>query len=168
MIWKNILLVAFFMIGVFVGDGSLSAQSDRIDPLPDFTYWDASGAEGHFYDLQTAYILLYLNNPDCDICRQVSDSLAVSSVVDEFIEAKKITVLGLCPDSDTTRWKSHPTHLSPAWINACDKDLSVLLNDRYDVKHIPALYLLDRQKRLLLKDTSVKEMEAYLSQSQEK
>ena len=47
------------------------------------------------------------------------------------------------------------------WINSYDKELTVLTEECYDLKAMPALYLLDKDKKVLLKDATVKEIEDY-------
>ena len=47
------------------------------------------------------------------------------------------------------------------WINGYD-DGTIITNKRlYDIKAIPTLYLLDKNKRIILKDTSLEEIENY-------
>ncbi len=167
MIFKNFRQVWLLLLILITLDCiSLSARTEKEAPLPDFTYLLASGKEGTLWGISADYTLIYLNNTDCDICRHLSDSLAASPVISRMVGLKTLTVLGLYPDSDTAAWKARPTHLLPAWINACDVNLSVVMDDRYDVKHIPSLYLLDRQKKFLLKDVSVRELERFLQGKQ--
>ncbi len=43
-------------------------------------------------------------------------------------------------------------HDSLRWINGYDKELTVLERELYDLKAMPTLYLLDKDKKVLLKD----------------
>ena len=49
------------------------------------------------------------------------------------------------------------------WINGYDKELTVLDRELYDLKAMPTLYLLDKDKKVLLKDAPVEQVEQYLA-----
>jgi hypothetical protein len=47
------------------------------------------------------------------------------------------------------------------WIHAYDNGM-ILTNKRvYDIKMLPTIYLLDENKRIILKDTSLDEIESF-------
>ena len=48
------------------------------------------------------------------------------------------------------------------WIKAYDGSGKILENELYDLGAYPALYLLDRKQRVLLKETDVANIEFYL------
>ena len=50
----------------------------------------------------------------------------------------------------------------PGWIDAYDAEQTILNQNLYDLKAIPTLYLLDKDKKVLLKDASVGQIEVYL------
>ena len=50
------------------------------------------------------------------------------------------------------------------WINGYDKELTVRNRELYDLKAMPTLYLLDKDKKVLLKDAPVEQVEQYLAQ----
>mgnify|MGYP002527024690 FL=1 len=52
------------------------------------------------------------------------------------------------------------------WINGYDKKQTIEQNNLYDLKAIPTLYLLDKDKTVLLKDVTTKEIEEYLQNIQ--
>jgi len=49
------------------------------------------------------------------------------------------------------------------WIHAYDKGMEITQRRLYDIKAIPTLYLLDKEKKVLLKDTSVEALESFFS-----
>jgi hypothetical protein len=71
--------------------------------------------------------------------------------------------LALYPDSDLAAWDKHREQIPSAWINAYDKDQRITLDELYDLKAIPMLYLLDGQKKVLIRDGKVKQVEQLLS-----
>ena len=48
------------------------------------------------------------------------------------------------------------------WINGYDKKLVIKEKNLYDLKAIPTLYLLDKDKKVLLKDATVAQIDQYL------
>lgn len=118
----------------------------------DFTYTLVSGKRFRLHKLSADYTILFINNPGCPMCRDVKDALNSSPMISAGIERGDIKVLMLYPDEDLTEWKSRLSEIPASWINSYD-DGCVLTRDRlYDLRAIPSLYLLDRDKRVLLKD----------------
>ena len=48
------------------------------------------------------------------------------------------------------------------WINSYDKSVSLKNDEIYDLKAIPTLYLLNKEKKVLLKDATVAQIDQYL------
>lgn len=120
----------------------------------DFRYTLADGTTRRMYDLKADYLLLFINNPGCDMCRQLREELEASPMVRSRIERGELCVLALCPDADLTEWKANRDRIPASWINAYDKDTRLLQDSLYDLRAVPSLYLLDRDKRVLVKDAS--------------
>ena len=55
----------------------------------------------------------------------------------------------------------HRNEIPDGWINSYDKELTVLTEECYDLKAMPTLYLLDKDKKVLLKDAAVRDIEDY-------
>ena len=132
----------------------------------DFTYTLASGATGTLYGIKADYTILFFNNPDCPACKQMREEISASPLLTRGIEEGKIKVLAVYPDEDLTAWRNYRKHIPSEWINAYDATLTLRNGELYDLKAIPTLYLLDRDKRVLLKDClSVGQMVDFLEQA---
>lgn len=126
----------------------------------DFRYTLASGASGTLYGLDAEYVLLFVNNPDCPMCREIREEIAASPMLSEMIERGRLRVLALYPDEDLAAWRNYADRIPPKWINAYDRGCVIREEGTYDFHAIPALYLFDRDKRVLVKDsTSVPQIE---------
>lgn len=133
----------------------------------DFNYITMQGRLGSLYGIKTDYTLVYFNNPGCHMCREVSDAMKASERITYMVRNSRLTILGLYPDDDIELWKSYKDDIPSEWINARDPGSIIQETDLYDLKAIPSLYLLDRDKKVLLKDcTDVREIEAVLSRLQ--
>lgn len=120
----------------------------------DFRYTLASGATGTLYGLKAEYVLLFINNPGCPMCRDIREAITASPMLSEMIERGRLKVLALYPDEDLTEWRNYRSQIPPTWINAYDAGCKIRNNDLYDLGAIPALYLFDREKRVLVKDST--------------
>lgn len=124
-----------------------------------FTYTLAGGSAGTLHRTRAEYTLLYFHNPDCPDCNRTKEVLEYSDVIDGMRAAGKLKILALYPDGDVQEWKTCEAVIPPGWINARDgsPDL-VVRNKLYAIRATPSLYLLDRDKQVILKDATVNEV----------
>lgn len=120
----------------------------------DFRYTLASGATGTLYGVKAEYVLLFINNPGCTMCKQIREQIGSSPMLSEMIERGRLKVVALYPDEDLTEWKAYRDHIPASWINGYDAGCVVREKGLYDLHAIPALYLLDADKRVLVKDST--------------
>lgn len=144
------------------------ASQNRIGRMSnDFRYTTRNGRQYHMHDLKADYTILFINNPGCPMCREVIESLRSSRIIDSLLGARRLQVLAIYPDEDLTEWRKHMPDMDPRWINGYDRGCRISENELYDLKAIPALYLLSSDKTVLVKDsTSVPEIEASICSSE--
>lgn len=128
----------------------------------DFTYLTINGKQGSLYRLNTDFILLYFNNPDCKACKEATAFLEESSAIRQLLKQQTLSILAVYPDEDVSSWQAYKGDIPPLWINARNAGGEVRNKLIYDLKAIPSLYLLDKQKTVLLKDADVKTVVDYL------
>jgi hypothetical protein len=131
----------------------------------DFYYTTADGESHRMYDLKADYLIIFISNPGCPMCREVKEQITTSPMLQELIERKELKVLVIYPDTDLEAWREHLQDYPASWINGYDADQRIEKERLYDLKAIPALYLLDKQKRVMAKDcTDVAYIEKLLSE----
>ena len=131
------------------------AMQNRIgERANDFRYTLASGATGTLYGVKAEYVLLFINNPGCPMCKQLREQIGGSPMLSEMIERGRLKVVALYPDEDLAEWREYRGHIPPSWINGYDAGCVVREKSLYDLHAIPTLYLLDRDKRVLVKDST--------------
>lgn len=135
-------------------DLEMASQNRLGHRANDFRYTLASGATGRLYGVKAEYTLLFINNPGCPMCKQLREQLAGSPMLTEMIERGRLKVLALYPDEDLTEWKAYREHIPASWINGYDAGCVLREKGVYDLTAIPSLYLLDRDKRVLVKDST--------------
>ena len=140
------------------------AMKNRVgQPAADFEYTLADGKRGTLYGAEAPFTLVYINNPDCHACEEILQALSVSRVVSNQLDAGKLKIVAIYPDEDLAAWRKHLPDVPAQWINGYDAGLAMRKQESYDLRAIPSLYLLDKDKKVLLRDcTSVDMIEAYL------
>lgn len=124
----------------------------------DFVYTLDSGKQGRMYDLKAEYTLLFFYNPDCHTCSDIKQAMQRSLRLKDMVESGRMKVLTLYPDEDVTLWRQRLPEMSDAWVNGYDKGQVLTLEQRYDLSSIPSFYLLDKDKKVLLKDADWKQV----------
>ncbi|MCD8033376.1 MAG: DUF5106 domain-containing protein [Alistipes sp.] len=135
-------------------DLEMAMQNRLGHPANDFRYTLASGASGTLYGLRAEYILLFINNPGCPMCRDIREAISSSPMLSMMIERGQLKVLAIYPDEDLGEWHDYRDHIPASWINAYDKGCVIREKSLYDLHAIPAMYLLDSRKRVLVKDST--------------
>ena len=161
------LYVVFLLYVVEHGDASLSdfarykhhyeliAKNQVGSRASDFSFVQQNGLRGTLYGIESNYTVLFFNDPICQECNQVKRQLENNYAT---FEQKGIRVVAVYIDSEVAVWKKAVYHTSWLSVYAEDVDRKQL----YNVRALPTLYLLDKQKRVLLKDVSVEKLIKYL------
>ena len=133
-------------------DLQLAKQNRVGHEANDFVYTTRDGRRHRLYGLQGDFTLIYFNNPGCAMCGEVTAALQRSPVISQAVAEGRLKVLTLYPDEDLKAWRSHISSLPREWINGYDHGCVINRTQSYDLRAIPSLYLLDAEKRVLLKD----------------
>lgn len=132
-----------------------------------FMFTLASGKSEMLSKINNEYILLFFNNPDCEICREIKEQIIASPILVDFQrqetnKQKRLVVLSIYTDEDLATWRKYLPEYPSSWINGYDKKLNIRSHEQYDLKVIPTLYLLGHKKRIILKDVPFRTVEHYL------
>ena len=73
-------------------------------------------------------------------------------MLNELTELGRLRTIAIYPDADLAVWRSYQPNMPSAWISGYDAGEVISRERLYDLRAIPALYLLDSQKRVLVKD----------------
>lgn len=132
----------------------------------DFRYQRAGGRETTLLataDLERKPLLLLFYDPDCDHCRQTIERLAAMPMLRRLVEEERLAVLAVYTEGDEPLWEATRNQLPEEWIVGMDVS-GVRDNMLYDLKAMPAIYLLDAQCHVVLKDANVAQILAKLAQ----
>ena len=120
----------------------------------DFIYVTRTGARGRLSDISSPYTLLVFSDPDCARCRENMPQLVASKALKDG----RVRVLVVYPDADTSLWRQAKPDLPSNWTDAYSPEGEVMHRPLYHLPRLPALYLLDAEKHVLVKDGSLEEV----------
>lgn len=128
----------------------------------DLAYTLSSGATGRLSDIRAEYTLLMFYNPGCAECARVEEYILHSEVFGPLTASGRMKVLAIYPDEDAAAWREHLPRMPQGWTVG-HAPMERGGTAAYDLPGIPALYLLDRNKKVLAKDRPAEAIEAQLA-----
>lgn len=134
------------------------------DKAADFAFTLRNGRVMHLYDIDSDYTILFFSNPGCTNCREVMESLQSLPGIDNLIADKALAVANVYPDEDLGEWIKYSEIYPKNWFNGYDHLLAVNNTPLYNLRAIPSVYLLDKEKRIILKDVPTDFLLQYLQQ----
>jgi len=130
----------------------------------DFSYTLINRDSGTLYGVKTNYTILFFKDPECEDCTALAKLLATSSTINGLIEQGKMTILTVYTGDDIESWEKHASEIPASWIYSFDEAQKIVSEEIYDIKRYPTLYLLDKDKKVLLKDVGLQKIEEYIAQ----
>lgn len=118
----------------------------------DFRFSDARGRIRSLYDIKADYIILFFSNPGCTACMDIINTLKSMPAVAQGIASGRMAVLNIYIDEDLKAWKEYMPVYPEQWYNGYDPDYVIRTDVLYNVRAIPSLYLLDKDKNVIMKD----------------
>lgn len=131
----------------------------------DFSFALADGTKQKLSDTKAKYTFLMFYDPDCSHCKETIHQLRDTPQLVQLFDQLQVQVLAIDPWGDRAKWKAYQTELSDKWINGFDSDSKILSFNLYDLKASPTIYLLDENKKVLLKDTYLEPVIQYFVQT---
>ncbi len=137
------------------------------DRATDFTYYLPDGTRRTLTSTQVKNdrLLLMFYDPECESCHEVLLRMAADRTLAEAIKAGRVSVLAVYTEGNDEAWRKALPDMPEGWTVGTDRE-AVKQGALYDLKAMPSLYLLDGQKRVLLKDAAyarIREMLDFLS-----
>lgn len=121
----------------------------------DFRFATPEASENRLHSFRSGEpLLLVFYDPDCRHCTEVIDRLREMSGLPQ--------VLAVCVEAPAKRWEQTRDSLPESWIKAYDRS-EVMANDIYIIRSMPSLYLLDGDRRVLLKNPSIDKLQNRLN-----
>ena len=130
--------------------------------VPDFEITDIRGRKHRLSGVKADHIMLFFSNPGCHSCQEIIDMLGSRAYIDPMIASGKLAVVNVYIDEDLDLWKSHEAEYPRNWLNGYDSKGLINGGELYYVRAIPSLYLLDGERRVIMKDAPVERVLEYM------
>ena len=113
------------------------------------------------YDTTTDYTVLFIYDPDCGHCRDAAP------VLKKFQEAHRseVSVFAAAVAGDAAKWKAYVKEFGLGeWLNGFDySGQHQRIRERFDAQTTPAVYLIDKDKKIVARRLPVEELERFLA-----
>lgn len=131
-------------------------------PAPDFEIPDTQGQPVKLSGIDSEYTLLIFWSSECGHCLQM---LPKAKALYEAQNPKRYEVVAVSIDTSRAGWMQVVNEEKLNWINASElKGFDGKSADMYNIYATPTMFLLDRDKKIVSKPISYRELEAALKQ----
>lgn len=139
-------------------------QKNRAGALvPDFQILWADGTKSSLYDIESEYLILYFQNPDCPSCTEMRERIALNDDLNQAIDQGKIKLVTIYFETDEALWRRYlQNKANPRYMHGWDYQHTIEDQQLYDLRVIPYMFLLDKDKRVIKKDLPGDEISDYL------
>ncbi len=136
-------------------EAQMCAMNPRGSIAPDFAITLRNGTQVRMHSVKAERTLLFFSNPGCQNCREIIDALKTDSKVQSMVGEGRLAVINVYIDEDLKAWRDYMPVYPKEWLNGYDAAHIIREDVLYCIRAIPSLYLLDADKRILLKDPPV-------------
>ncbi|MGM9785900.1 MAG: DUF5106 domain-containing protein [Candidatus Cryptobacteroides sp.] len=133
-------------------DASMCSMNRIGTKAADFRFSDNRGRISTLYGIKAEWILLFFSNPGCEACMEIINSIKASANIADMIACGKLAVVNIYIDEDIEAWRSYMPIYPKEWYNGFDPDFVIRTDLLYNVRAIPSLYVLDKDKTVVMKD----------------
>ena len=138
--------------GKYAYQARMTALNREGTVAADFRFADRNGRIHSLHGINAPMTLLFFSNPGCDACMEIIKVLSGHEGIASMIADGRLAVLNIYIDEDIQAWREYMPIYPEQWYNGFDPDLVIRGETLYNVRAIPSLYLLDHEKRVILKD----------------
>ena len=143
-------------------DAEMCSRNPIGSVATDFPFTDIRGRVLTLHGIQADYTLLIFGNPGCNACRELMENMQGLPQATSAIAEGRLKVVDVFIDPEIDEWKAQAADFPRDWICGYDHRLAITEERIYSVRGIPSLYLLDKDKKILLKDAPQENVLAFL------
>lgn len=133
-------------------------------PAADFSFTDLKGRTRTLYGVKAEYTVLFFSNPGCPACHEIVEAVKALQNVEDAIAGGRLAIVNVYIDEEVDKWLALSDEYPRSWVCGYDPDYIIRSDVLYNVRAIPSLYLLDKDKKVLLKDAPQQNVIGFLSQ----
>jgi thiol-disulfide isomerase/thioredoxin len=127
---------------------------------PELYMFDTNGMFRSNYDIKKKYTVMWFWDLNCGHCKSAGPKLV------EFYNRAKdsldFEVFAICITNDIEKWKQAIIEREFPWINVGGNHANLDYRVVFDVTTTPVIFVLDREKNIIVKKIGVEELENFL------
>ena len=136
-------------------EAQMCSMNPRGSVAPDFAITLRNGTKVRMHSVKAERTLLFFSNPGCHNCLEIIEKLKSDPKVQWLVGEGRLAVINVYIDEDLKAWRDYMPVYPGEWLNGYDAAHIIREDILYCIRAIPSLYLLDADKRILLKDPPV-------------
>lgn len=130
--------------------------------VPDFAFRTLAGKTLHLYGVKADYTMLFFSNPGCNACKGIIDDVMSRPYIEGMLASRRLAVINVYIDEQIDEWKAYAPTYPKSWYSGYDPEYIIRQDLLYNVRAIPSLYLLDSEKKVIMKDAPTENVLAYM------
>lgn len=136
-------------------EAQMCSMNPRGSVAPDFAITLRNGTKVRMHSVKAERTLLFFSNPGCHNCLEIIETLKSDPKVQWMTGEGRLAIVNVYIDEDLKAWRDYMPVYPKEWLNGYDAAHIIREDVLYCIRAIPSLYLLDADKRILLKDPPV-------------
>lgn len=128
----------------------------------DFEFTDLRGRIRSLYSVKAPLTLLFFSNPGCPSCKGIIEALTADGKIADMVSSGKLAVVNIYIDQEIDKWKEYAGVYPKNWYSGYDHKYIIRTDVLYNVRAIPSMYILDKDKKVIMKDAPEDKALGYL------
>ncbi len=150
--YGSVIRAGYTSVKEFIDETKLAIEMFRRNMLDqkvsDLKLYNVKNKAKSIYSIEAEYTVLFFYSMDCGLCSAVSQQM---KELYDIYHKYGVEFAGIYTGSDE-QWKIYIEEQGFTWINLWDKKGKSKMFNKYDLLDVPAIYLLDKDKKTLAKD----------------
>ena len=141
-------------------------RAHKLDPIllgrtaPNLWMMDTNHTLHSNYEFNRQFTIMWFWDVDCSHCKSATPKLA--ELYHRMKDSLDMEVMAICMSADTVAWKRYLREHDMPWVNVGGNVANMDFIDVYDVHSTPYIYVLNREKKIIVKKLSIEELENFL------
>jgi len=132
-------------------------------PAIDFNILLENGDTTNLYAIDAEFLMLYFQHPDCPTCVELRDKMKNMEILNHAITSGRLKVITIYFEDNENLWRNYlKTRAFKNWMHGWNYDEQITEKRLYDIRSIPMIMFLDKNKKVIKKDLLSNEIEGWL------
>lgn len=129
----------------------------------DFSFVTSKGKQTTLHNSIERCTLLFFNDPECENCKEAKSQLIGNDIIRQMTENGTLQPIMIYTEGDSKVWKQHKHDCPKGWISGFDAEENIRMRRIYELRAMPCIYLIDKDKKVILKDADINTLITYLN-----